>query len=147
MPLDIAWSILGPAGWIDLEDRANGYEMHKETHAAQAHSWRRQDISSPYVEGTYTNQAVRENVTEAVAIYVYGDTVFELKTRMDLILAALGQLNYQVKARSGNLLETWDCAIADYTIEMGQEMLNSTMCVIRANIPRRPTVVLEEVIL
>ena len=143
--LDIAFSIHGPAGWIDLEDPANGYEAHKDTRASQAVTWRKHEITSAYVEGTFVNEAVKENVTEALVVTVSGASHFELQTRVQAILDALSQLRYEVKARIGNAEETWTCSVADYTVESSQELLNSGKVIVRAQVPRMPTVTLLEV--
>lgn len=139
--LDVAFAIQAPSGWVELEDPANGYEAHKETRAEQGVSWRKQEISSTFVEGTFVNDAVKENVTETLAIYVDAHTPYELAVRVKVLTDALSQIRYQVRMRSGNLLETWDCAVADYTVQTPQEMINSRMAVVRASVPRRPTVV------
>ena len=146
MALDIAFSIHAPSGWLDLDDAAGGYEAHKDTRAGQSVTWRKQEIESPYVEGTFVNEAVRENVSEALAIYVRGGSPFELRQRVTALTDALSQLQYEVRMVEGNAQETWDCSVADYTIETPQEMINSTMALVRATVPRRPTVILEEVV-
>jgi hypothetical protein len=143
--LDIAFSIHGPAGWIDLEDPEGGYEAHKDTRATQAISWRKQEISSAYVEGTFVNDAVKENVVEALAIYVQGTTQFELSQRVQALTDALSQLQYEIKARYGNAEETWTCSVADITLEFGQELVSETMMLVRAQVPRLPHAILQEV--
>lgn len=144
--VDIAFSIHGPGGWIDLEDLEGGYEVHKDTRATQSVTFRKQEISSPYVEGTFTNEAVRENVTEPLVIYVYGDSAFELDARVSAVTDALEQLQYEIKAQIGNLEETWTCSTADYAVETSQEFIHATMALIRAQVPRLPTVVKAEVV-
>ncbi|HEY5727423.1 MAG TPA: hypothetical protein VIV08_02305 [Acidimicrobiia bacterium] len=143
--LDVSFAIEAPSGWLELEDPANGYEAHKESRIDQSVTWRKQEISSNYVEGTYVNDAVRENVTETIAIYVDAPTPFVLMERVTALTDALSQIRYQVAMRSGDLLETWDCGVADYTIQTPQEMINARMAVVRAVIPRRPTVVMAQV--
>jgi hypothetical protein len=145
MMLDVAFAIQAPSGWVELEDPANGYEAHKETRAEQGVSWRKQEITSTFVEGTNVNDAVKENVTESVAIYVDAPTSYVLAQRIKVLTDALSQIRYSMRFRNGNLLETWDCAVADYTIETPQEMINSTMAVVRASVPRRPTVTMAQV--
>jgi hypothetical protein len=143
--LDVVFSIKAPSGWLSLENPAGGYEAHKDARGEQATAWRRQEISSSYVEGTYTNEAVKENVTEALAVYVYGPTPYDLYTRIKVLTDAFSQIRYQITMRTGNLLETWDCSAADYTIQTPQEMINATIAVVRATVPRRPTIVTAKV--
>jgi hypothetical protein len=140
MGLDVSFSIEAPSGWIELEDRENGYELHKEAKAERGTQWRKKEISSGYVEGTYVTEAVKENITEPVVVYVYGETPFELETRIIALTDAFDQLQYEIRMRNGDLLETWDCAVADYVVQSPQELINSTMAVVRATVPRRPSV-------
>lgn len=144
--LDVSFSIYAPSGWLDLEDPANGYEAHRDTRGTRAVSWRKREISSNYVEGTFVNDAVRENVIEALAIYVRGDDPFQLDERVTALTNALEQLHYLVRARTGNLLETWSCMVAEYTIETSMEMQHATMALVRASVPRLPTVTKELVV-
>jgi hypothetical protein len=97
------------------------------------------------VEGTYVNDAVRENVTETVAIYVYGTTPYQLQTRVKALTDAFSQIRYAMRFRSGDLLETWDCGVADYVVQTPQEMINATRAVVKASVPRRPTVTTSQV--
>lgn len=138
--LDIAMAIQAPSGWVELENLPGGYQVHKESRAEQATSWRKQEISSNFVEGTYVNDAVRENVTETVAVYVYGPTSFDLQARVKVLTDAFSQIRYSMRFRDGNLLTTWDCGVADFTVQTPQEMINATMAVVRAQVPRRPSV-------
>jgi hypothetical protein len=140
MPLQVAFSIQGVGGWLDLEDPQNGYEAHKDARAQQAVSWRKQEITSAYVEGAFVTEAVREMVVEPLVIYVHGATIYQLDQRVTALTQALSQLQFQVKAQLGNLLETWRCTVADYTVETTQEFLHSTMAVVRAQVPRQPSV-------
>jgi hypothetical protein len=82
MPLQVAFSIQGVGGWLDLEDPQNGYEAHKDARAQQAVSWRKQEITSAYVEGAFITEAVREMVVEPLVIYVHGATIYQLDQRV-----------------------------------------------------------------
>ena len=147
MSLDVAFAIHGPGGWIELDDEAAGYETHKDARSEQAVTWRRQNIDSAYVEGTYTNEAVRENVTESVVIRVFGANQWEFSQRLEALTDALSQLQYDFRMQVGNLRETWKCSVADYTVQTPQEMLHASMGIVRAQIPRLPAVVREEVVI
>ncbi|HEY5787510.1 MAG TPA: hypothetical protein VIT65_22320 [Microlunatus sp.] len=146
MALEVAFSIQGVGGWIDLEDPASGYVVHKDTRAQQTVTWRKQEVTSAYVEGAFVNEAVREVIVEPLIVYVKGDTILELDQRVTALTDALSQLQFEVRAQLGNLRETWRCTVADYTIETTQEYLHATMATVRAQVPRQPTVVKEEVV-
>lgn len=145
--LDVSFEIETPTGWLECEDPANGYELHKESFVNRATSHRKQEINSNWVEGSYVSQAVRENVVEEVAIYVRGDTPYELWARKQALLDGLEQLAFTARLRFGDLLETWNCEISDYTEESPMEMRFATMAVIRARIPRLPSLTRSQVVL
>lgn len=145
MALDVVFSIHAPSGWIVLEDPTTGYLAHKEARGDRSVQWRKQEISSAYVEGSYVNTAVKENIVEPLVVYVYGGTPYELEQRVTALTDGLDQMQYQVTMRNGDLEETWDCTVADYVVQTPQEMLNATMAVVRASVPRRPTVTRRQV--
>lgn len=138
MSLDVEISIHGPGGWILLEDPENGYTAHKEALASKSVTWRKKEIESDYVEGTFTNEAVRANIVEQLVIYVDGLSPWATSERVRALTEALEQLQYEVKVRDGDLEETWTCSVADYTLETGQELRNATMVIVRASVPRLP---------
>lgn len=135
----LAAAIHTQLGWLELEDAANGYELHKDSIATKQVTWRKQEVESPWAEGTFVNRAVRGNVTEAMHVWVAGASPFELDQRLTAFTDALGQLQYQVRVRTGDLLETWTCLPADYTIQTQQEYRFATLALVQATIPRLPT--------
>ena len=126
-------------GWLELEDPAGGYELHKDALATQQTTWRKQEVESPWVEGTFVNRAVRGNVPEAVVVWVAGSTPFELDQRVSAFTEAIGQLQFQIRVQIGDLLETWTCFPGDFTVETQQEYRFATIALVRATIPRLPT--------
>lgn len=140
--LDFSVQIETPSSaLLELEDLANGYEVHRDSLTSQAYTWRRQNVSSDWLEGEYTNRAVRGNVVEPLAVIVRGGTPFELAQRINDLKDAFGQTQYQVVLRFGDLQETWSCFPADYTIEAEQAMRFATLAVVRAQVPHLPSVV------
>lgn len=146
MDLDVSAQIETASGWLVLEDAVNGYELHKESFNNRAVTWRKQDVSSDWLEGTYTNHAVRGNVIEPVAVYVTAATPYALSVKMDALTDALGQIQYGLKVRFGDLEETWTCFPADYAVEAGQELRFATMALVRAQIPHLPTITKAQVV-
>jgi hypothetical protein len=128
-------------GWLELEDAANGYELHKDSIAGAQTTWRKQEVDSPWVEGSFTTRAVRGNVPEAVHVWVSGETHYELDERLSAFTDALGQLQYAMRVRTGDLLETWTCFPGDFSIETQQEYRFATIALVRATVPRLPTTV------
>lgn len=145
--LEVSVVIQTPLGDLELEDAENGYEVGKAAFASSQVSWRKQEINAEYVEGAYTNRAVRENVQETLEVYVAGLTQFEFQTRVRALTDAFGQLTYTITRTIGDAQEVWNCTVADYTVETSQEFLVATIGKISARVPRLPTAELSQVVL
>lgn len=127
----------------------NGYELHGDTRATMGVTWRKQSVSNPWVEGSYDVIAVRENVTEALAVWVYGtpsngpataagNSAF--RQRVNVLEALIAKPQFNIVFTVGDLTETWDCTYSDYTIETSREFQYATQGVMRMQINRRPAV-------
>ena len=139
MTLDVSLVLNAPAGPLELQNPAGGYELHADSFAQRAVTWRQQDVEGMWLEGTYTSSAVRANVTEAVVVWVEGADPDELNNRIDALVNGIQQLRYTFDLTIGNSKETWTCMPADYTIEASQPLRFATMATVRATVPRLPT--------
>lgn len=143
--LNLATQISTTIGWLSLEDEASGYELHAESFASRSFGHRTVDITSGFQEGTYTVRSVREQVMERLVVIISADDSYGLRQRMDALTTALDALTYQVQVTIGTLRETWTCGPADYTIESSAPLLFATTVVVRAQVPRLPSTLLERV--
>lgn len=135
-----------PGGWLQLQDPDNGYELHKDSFNGSSVGSRKTTIESDWVEGEYVTRAVRTNVNENVAVWVEGATPFECWGRVEAFVAGLEQLQFKLRATFADSRETWTCFYSDYQIESSQEMRFSTLVLVRATIPRLPTLLREQVV-
>ena len=145
--LDISFEILTPSGWVELEDPANGYSLHRDSFNQRTVQHRSLMASNDWVAGAYAARSVRDNVVEDVAFYVNGETTYECMSRVDLVLSAFDSLTYQARLRRNDHRETWTCTPADYTLESDQPLIFATMVLVKAKIPRHPTKAVEQVVL
>lgn len=130
----------GPTGNIQLQQ--NGiYKLEASTRDQAGVTQRKTDATNPFVEGTFTVAAVRENVTENISIYVYAPSMSVRRARIDAITEALDQTHYTLAFTTEELTETWTCMAADYSIARRHELNMHYMALIKANIPRLPKVV------
>lgn len=138
--LDVSAAIQAPTGWIQLEDRINGYSLHDEFGATRGTTQRKTDTSSEWVEGTFTVRAVRENVTESVAVWIEGPTPFVLADRVQALTDALDQLSFQMVVRFADSQETWQIVQpADYVEQYEKAYRFATTCLVKATISRLPS--------
>jgi len=59
--------------WLDVSD-GTVYRVNKGTFENSAITFRRDEVTNAFVEGKFLVNALRDNVTETLAIYAYGDS-------------------------------------------------------------------------
>jgi hypothetical protein len=133
-------------GWVDLEDVANGYEIHRDSFAQRAVTHRKTEVSSEWIGGSWFSRAVPENYMEAVVVWVTGDTPFQLAERVSVLTNTFDLLGYGMRFTNNDLREVWACQLADYVIETSQPFMYATTAVVRATVPRLPTVVRTQIV-
>lgn len=138
--LDLSAKVQGRGGWVDLED-GQYFSLHAESFASAAQSWRKQQINNDYVEGTYTLSAVRENVTEAVSIWVRGETHLVWRQNIEVLTSAFTQIGFQFMRRMSDLVEYWTITSpADFSIATEQAYWHSRIGLFQAQLSRLPKV-------
>lgn len=149
MSVDLVASVvvetaLGP---LELEDPTGGYELHKEAIGTRSVSHRKLEVAGDWSEGTDVDRSVRENITETLSVWVGGATHYEFETRLKALTDAFDQLRYSITRTVGDSRAVWTCTPGDYTIETSQEFMVAKVGLVRAQIPRKPAVVLTQVTL
>lgn len=146
--LAVSCQLLTPTGWLEVEDEANGYSLHADTINTRTVTHRAKDSKGDWVEGSFAFSAVRENVTETVAVWVTGeDSIYTFRQRMEVLEDTFNQLWWKVMLTIGDAKETWTVAEpADYTITTSGPLFIATTGSISAQVPRLPALVLEQVV-
>lgn len=140
LDLDLSAKVQGPSGWIDLEDGLY-YQLHSDSFAESAVTWRKEDINAPWIEGSYTLSAVRENTSEPVSVWVRGSTHYEFRMNCEALVAAFSQTSYLFMKRIEDLVEYWTCpSPADYSIQTQREFIHARIGVFKATVIRLPTI-------
>lgn len=137
--LDVSMTISTPSG--PLEVASAPYDLHPDTDAERAVSWRKKEVTNPHVEGSYTIHAERENVVVPVTIWVEHPQRRQMRLALERLEAALSQLHYRITYRVEDDTAVWDCEVADYSVQTQQAYLHAGMALVAAQIPRRPAVV------
>lgn len=145
---DLVMKCLAGPNSVDLDggQSVNGYELHADTRGTAQTSWRKQTVDNPWVEGSYDVIAVRGNVTETVAVWVYGGSVGSLgsnsvfRQRIAVLEALIASPKWSMIWTVGDLTETWDCTYSDYAVETQREFQYATQGIFRAQVVRRPSV-------
>lgn len=140
--IDVAVAINTAAGWLELEDEANGYELEASTRNEESVTWRKRTIEAEWVEGGFTVAAVKANVVETVAVWVAHPTSpFTLEERIRALTDGFEQLRYTMRWVWGDLQELWNCQPADYRITRNGPYMAATKALVTAQVPRLPSVV------
>jgi hypothetical protein len=135
--LDFSVKIQGPTGWFDLED-GDHYAIHGESFSSYAQTWRKREVNTEWIEGSFPVSAVRENVTEPLVVYVRGNTFGEGRIYRDKLIAAVEQLSWMLMVRFGDVADYWQCWASDYTVETQREFLHAMLAVVRVTVSRLP---------
>ena len=122
--------------WLQLN--SGPYQIAGDSFSNRQMQWRRHEVSSPYVDGTFVVNAAAENVVEQLAFYVRGKTHTEMQQAIEVATEALSQLSFTMMVEIGENGVYWDCSIADYTVQTTREFLHATMAKVTATVPRSP---------
>jgi len=136
-PLKIGARISTPTGWLDLNDRKT-YQLEGSSFADRSVGWRKREVNSDYVEGSFVVNAVRENVIEKLAVWVRGETYHDLAMARQRLEDALCQLTYRISLRTSDVTRYWEATVADYQVNTQREYLHSRLALVSASIPRHP---------
>lgn len=124
-------------GWLDLNDGVS-YKLEAGSFAERAISWRKREVTSDYVEGAFLVNAVRDNVAEALNVWVRGETYYDLGLARKRLEDALCQLSYQLSFRTTDATRYWDCTVADYVVTTTREFTHARIALVKATVPRHP---------
>ena len=124
-------------GWLTLVQP--NYRIGAQTGADSSTVFRRTEVSNAFVEGTFVTNALRDNVTETIEVYVKGVTTSGLRDAVDALTDALSQTQYTVELTIEDSLRRWYCYAADYSISTPVEFVHSRIALVTAQVPRDPT--------
>lgn len=143
--LTMSMQVSTPYEWLELND-GQDLVLAKETFSEATVGKRKTDATNPYLEGSFTVSALREEVMETVAIYVYGISHFDMLTKVRVITDAFDQPYYRLIINiEENAWQVWQCNSANYRIDTSQELLHAKMAKVTLEVPRHPEVQLTNI--
>lgn len=128
--------------WLQLQDPAAGFELHAETFSTKTVTHKKVDVESEWIEGSWTQRSLRNNITEMVSVWITGRSGAEMMGRVRRLTNALDQPSFRIYWEVDGYKELWYCQSADYTIESSQPMLFARQVLVKASVPRLPKVVI-----
>jgi len=127
--------------WLNVND-GSSYKIAKGSFENSATTFRKDEVTNPFVEGKYVVNALRENVTEALNIYVLGTDNITVRNRIQTLVDAIRVNQFLIKVTLGNAQQIWQCFAADFTINTQLEFLHSRRATVNMTVTRNPTVIL-----
>lgn len=124
--------------WLDISD-GTVYRVNKGTFENSAITFRRDEVTNAFVEGKFTVNALRDNVTETLAIYAYGATTSALKTAIDALTSAVSQVNFHVRVTLDGSQRLWECWASDYTVNVTNEFFHNRQALVTIQLHRLPS--------
>lgn len=135
--LTISCRVSVPEGWLEIND-GHKYSLTAESLVATQRTWRRQEVSSPFVDGTFTVNAVLENISLPVSLYVYGADHGDMVRNLEAVTAAFEQFDYILAIRRGEHAEVWRCQLSDSSIDTRREFQHARMAMVTFPVPCYP---------
>lgn len=116
------------------------YQLEAATIEEAGTTWRKQEVSNPWVEGSYVVSAVRENIVTPVNVWVRGSTTSELQQRVLTLTTAVGKPRWTLAWALEGLGWTWTCQTSEYTIRTQREFIIAKIALVRIQVVRLPSV-------
>jgi len=144
MSVTVAARINTPYGWLYLGEGTQ-YRIAAGSFEDKQVSFRRSEVTNPFVEGTFVVNALRENVTESLSVWVEDRESLLLADAVESLGAALSQVTFTMQVQLRSDVYTWNAYASDYTVSSKREFLHARIAQVNAEIPRDPSVVRERV--
>jgi hypothetical protein len=129
--------------WLSLNDHYN-YTIGGDSFASSTQQFRKNTVSSPYVEGEYQISAVPSNTTEKIVVYVGGVTWLDCQNNIYRLIDAFTQNKYLIRRDVGVNRETWTCWTAEYDVQFGRVYVHNRYVPVSLTVPRLPKIVVSE---
>ncbi len=129
-----------PTGWLDIND-GRRYRLEQSTLSEESVTYRRREISSPHLPGTWLIDAQPENVTEPVSVWVNEFDQYALYKALQALRDAFSQPYYVMHWQIEQHEFAWNCQLADYQINSSKDLKHATMAQFTARVPHHPDVV------
>jgi hypothetical protein len=124
--------------WLNVND-GTVYKINKASFENSAVTFRRDEVTNAFIEGKFLVNALRDNVVETLAIYVYGTTSAAVKSATDAVTNAVSQVNFMVRVTLDNSQKLWECFSSDYTINVPKEFLINKQALVTVQLHRLPS--------
>lgn len=126
-------------GWLDIND-GERYKLESSSLSDSAVTWRKKELQSQYLPGTWVLSAVKDNIVENVTVWVIGEDHYAMTSAVRKLTDAFDQLYYSMWWKIDTDEFAWHCQLADYQITADRDLRHASMCKVVARVPRYPEV-------
>lgn len=124
---------------LEINDQSNF--IVGNTIMGGAQNWNRQTVKSPYVDGEFTVNRAKSQVSEQFTVQVLGATQTLLQANIATLTDAVSQFRFQLTMTMNESVRTWQCETADYTVDWTQARWMARKVLVTLQIPRYPNLV------
>jgi hypothetical protein len=130
--------------WLNINDNVK-YRVSADSLGQSSVSFRRTEVKSPYVEGSFLVHAVKDMVSENISVFVNGYSVDSeqsqdaLRDNIQALIDAFTQNYFDLKYSFGNSEILWKCHSADYSVQQSREYIHKMTVPVRFSFSRYPT--------
>jgi len=132
----IGCRVTTPGGWLDL--MSGPYQLAGDAFAEESVQWRRQEVASPFVEGSWLVNAVRDNASTQVAVWVRGGDAAGTQAATQVLKDAFSQINYGIEFTVNGAKTYYQCYAADFSVQSSREFRFSSMVKFVAQVSYHP---------
>jgi hypothetical protein len=104
-------------------------------------TWRRESVTSPYLDGEFTISRVREESDIQLAIDVIGTTQTGIQTSVQTLIDAFTQHNFTLTFTVEGSVWKWNCEAGDYALAFENVRFYNRRQTIAFTLPRHPVAV------
>jgi hypothetical protein len=138
--MNLSCRVSTDSGLLEINDGVT-FKLDADSTAQRQVQWRRQQVQSPFVHGTFTVRAVMDNVTEIISVLVYGSSNTDLREQLRRLTEAFSQMEYTITWIVDDDTYAWRCTPADYQIDTRREFQHAKMAKATFQVSRYPALI------
>lgn len=134
--MDVDFLVSTKSGIVSLN--SDPYRLAGESFSQEQVTHRRTEVTNPHVEGTYVVNALRDNVTVPVSVWVTAASRAELIPALRSLCAAFDQVSFTAQLVVDGYSQFWNCYASDYTVTASRELMHATRARVDIDLVRDP---------
>lgn len=122
---------------LDINDHLD-YIISANQFLGADETWTRNQISSPWIDGSVTVSRTRAMVNQPLSIEVYGDHDADVQAKIKALSQAMSQSDFQLGISIGAAQWQYQCESADRTVQWTTPRIVAHQWIVQFTIPMQP---------